>query len=909
MKRFLLNILVLLSINIYSQDLSQNDIDTLIALYNSTDGENWTNKWDLSADPTTWYGVVTAVYFPGSGGPGQREIDEINLPNNNLSGELPDELGNLVSLNTLNLSSNNITGEIPSALGNAEDLNYLYLQNNELSGDIPVELFSLNERHFVEINLSNNQLTGKLPEEIDGSIANVGRVYVSNNLLTDLPDYTFISLFRIETLDISSNNIPFSVFERADFPLDNIAEILEENVNTLSYSPQNKINSIEELSVIEGENISFSVTGLTSVNNTYQWYLDNAMISGATNATYEITDAEATDEGVYFCEISNTNVPNLTLQRNNINLDVTLPISDRDALIALYNATDGANWRNPWDLNADMNTWIGVTLNENNRVVGLNLSNNNLSGEFPGEIWSLTKLQSLDLNLNSDLTGSISSAIGNLNELELLRLTNTRLGGIFPSEIFSLTSLETLEINNQFEGSLSGIENLINLKDFISDGSNFDSVPEGFWSISSLEEVSITSSVNQISFSIPATINELTSLERLRISGTSNNPIPNEITELTNLLSLSIGGEISGNIPEDIGNLVNLDVLSLEGNFEGEIPESIVDLVNLRILSLQRNNLTGEIPRGIGNLTKLESIFLFENDLTGTIPESIGQLTKLDTFWLSDNNISGVIPTQIGNCELLESLSLDRNNLEGTIPEGLASISTLSSLVLENNSLSGEVPDFTGTNLNTLFIGDNSFVFEDLAPNQAKNLSHISRLYSFSPQSFVDSVEAITVNEGDDITLTVEGTQDVNNVYQWRKGFFEDIDGATERTFTIRNAMLSDANEYDCFITNSSVADLVLVKNKITLDISTLGVNGFDFEDAGIIASPVPVNDQLFLSLGSISGENVTAYIYEISGQLLFVEENIKDNQSIDFSNLPSGMYLIKLDSSGKTYTKKIVKK
>ena len=51
----------------------------MVALYNATDGANWTNSWDLNADPTTWHGVVTAVYFPGGGGASERHIDEINL--------------------------------------------------------------------------------------------------------------------------------------------------------------------------------------------------------------------------------------------------------------------------------------------------------------------------------------------------------------------------------------------------------------------------------------------------------------------------------------------------------------------------------------------------------------------------------------------------------------------------------------------------------------------------------------------------------------------------------------------------------------------------------------------------------------------------------------------------------------
>ena len=66
--------------------------------------------------------------------------------------------------------------------------------------------------------------------------------------------------------------------------------------------------------------------------------------------------------------------------------------ADRDALIALYNATDGANWTNTWDLDADITTWYGITLDEDGSVTHIELSNNNLIGFIPSEIGNLTNL-------------------------------------------------------------------------------------------------------------------------------------------------------------------------------------------------------------------------------------------------------------------------------------------------------------------------------------------------------------------------------------------------------------------------------------------------------------------------------------------------------------------------------------
>ena len=58
--------------------------------------------------------------------------------------------------------------------------------------------------------------------------------------------------------------------------------------------------------------------------------------------------------------------------------------TDRDVLVALYNATDGPNWGNSsnWDTDTDLSEWYGVKLNGEGRVVELSLFGNNIRGIF-----------------------------------------------------------------------------------------------------------------------------------------------------------------------------------------------------------------------------------------------------------------------------------------------------------------------------------------------------------------------------------------------------------------------------------------------------------------------------------------------------------------------------------------------
>ncbi|XP_045824813.1 receptor-like protein EIX2 isoform X2 [Trifolium pratense] len=85
----------------------------------------------------------------------------IDLSANNLSGEVPLELFQLVQLQTLNLSHNNFIGTIPKTIGGMKNIESLDLSNNKLSGEIPQSMALLT---FLEVlNLSCNNFHGKIP--------------------------------------------------------------------------------------------------------------------------------------------------------------------------------------------------------------------------------------------------------------------------------------------------------------------------------------------------------------------------------------------------------------------------------------------------------------------------------------------------------------------------------------------------------------------------------------------------------------------------------------------------------------------------------------------------------------------------------------------------------------------------
>ncbi|XP_004491128.1 receptor-like protein EIX2 isoform X1 [Cicer arietinum] len=88
-------------------------------------------------------------------------LRSIDLSSNQLIGNIPEEIGNLVELVSLNLSSNNLSGEITSKIGKLKLLEFLDLSRNQFSGLIPPSLAQIDRLSM--LNLSYNNLFGRIP--------------------------------------------------------------------------------------------------------------------------------------------------------------------------------------------------------------------------------------------------------------------------------------------------------------------------------------------------------------------------------------------------------------------------------------------------------------------------------------------------------------------------------------------------------------------------------------------------------------------------------------------------------------------------------------------------------------------------------------------------------------------------
>ena len=90
----------------------QQDREALIAFYKATNGDNWihNDNWCTDKPLNEWYGV-SINYETG-------RVIVLNLGENNLTGSLPKEIGNLTKLEKFNMSFNQLTGTLPEEIGN-----------------------------------------------------------------------------------------------------------------------------------------------------------------------------------------------------------------------------------------------------------------------------------------------------------------------------------------------------------------------------------------------------------------------------------------------------------------------------------------------------------------------------------------------------------------------------------------------------------------------------------------------------------------------------------------------------------------------------------------------------------------------------------------------------------------------
>ena len=638
--------------------------EALAALYNAMDGANWRTayNWGTAAPLVQWYGVQVDA---------NGRVIGLNLRDNQLSGEIPPELGNLSNLESLDLDSNQLSGPIPRELGQLTNLETVRLYNNQLSGEIPSELGNLFSLEI--LGLSGNDLSGPIPAEL-GQLSKLESLGLSDNDLSGELPAKLGQLTNLRQLYLGQNQLSGPIpAELGNLPL-----------VVFSYSLTN-------LCLPENPDLDAWLDGIGSHTGTFKYCADLEALKALYNATGgenwktqtnwlsvapfgEWTGVKV-DYGGRGIE-SGHHVIELDLFDNQLSGPIPPELSNLASLRVL---NLGHN-----QLTGPIPTELGLLTN----LTELSLENNQLGGQIWPELANLSNLEVLDFSSNW-ITGSIPPQLGNLSRLQFLHLSENRLFGPIPSELGNLTGLRSLELNtNNLRGP----------------------IPPELGYLPDLKSLNL--SENRLNSPIPPQIGNLSNLELLRFgSNDLNGPIPSQLGNLSNLIELDLHfNELSGSIPPELGNLLKLERLHLQSNqLNGPIPPELGNLFNLETLWLTGNPFGSVIPPQLGNLLKLERLSLGHNHLTGTIPPQLGQLSNLEWLRLDVNELSGPIPPELGNLSNLILLDLPYNELSGPIPPELGNLANLQGLSLDDNQLSGPIPPQLGNlfNLNALRLADN----------------------------------------------------------------------------------------------------------------------------------------------------------------------------------------------------------
>ncbi|MCE2455877.1 MAG: Ig-like domain-containing protein [Gemmatimonadetes bacterium] len=592
------------------------DRAALMALYEATDGPNWArnDNWLTDAPLEDWYGVRT----DGSG-----RVVDLRLGDNELTGRIPVELGDLVNLRTLDLERNALDGPIPSEFATLAQLRTLHLKDNALEGPIPAELGSL--VNLYRLQLSTNYLTGPIPAEL-GNLENLNWLLLNyNNLDGPIPS-ELGDLVNLRTLILYGNELEGPVPSELG-SLVSLTDFRLHSNNLTGPIPQSFLQLDKLVRFSIARNDGLCVPGISAF---VAWL-----------------------EGIGFGDGS----------------DALCNESDWKALELLFERAGGSGWTNAdgWVGGPALKEWHGVRADSLGRVTALDLERNGLSGRLAASLGTLARMTELRIGGNTALSGPLPQSLATL-PLRALHYEGT--GVCAPSQAgfrewlnaipshegtgvacAPLSDREILELAYETLGGPGWYKN----DNWLTDA------PLGDWYG---VEVNDQGRVTGLS------------LTYNRLSGV----IPPELGSLKHLVRLNLGGSrfLAGPIPAELGDLAELRDLILWGSLEGAIPAELGRLHNLTRLDLSNNQLAGTVPSELGDLAKLRGLFLGGNELAGPIPAELGSLSNLEVLALARNGLVGSLPPEFGGLTSLQELFLSGNaEMSGALPAELTALTSL----------------------------------------------------------------------------------------------------------------------------------------------------------------------------------------------------------------------------------------
>lgn len=501
------------------------------------DGLNWSadrpiGEWlgiTVSGQPSRVVGISVRSLLRGRIPPGLARLDRLqslSLYDNELTGEIPSEIGLLSDLRSIDFSFANLSGRIPPELGQLSELRQLWLYDNQLEGEIPTEVASLRHLWFVDLRanrlsgaipiefgrpglgilyLGGNRLGGEIPAELElaGSLTALG---LGDNMLTGEIPPALATLRHLEFLWLNNNQLSGGV----PAALGDLSQLLELSLynNQLTGEIPPEVAALPNL-----KRIGFFNNQLTGCVPIGLWsklasvHHDDGTPVGAVALPW----CDAVQVQVAVPPLNPTLIEACASGAVLASLSQSQGLlNDCAALLEAKPILEGKSGDLNWAPHTPIGEWTGLWLGgSNERVSGLWLNDSELGGRVPAVLANLTKLEYLWFR-NNELGGEIPTELAHLQDLTQLDLARNQITGAIPAELGALKSLRELSLSeNQLSGNIpAALGQLDNLRGlFLDDNRLAGEIPAA---LARLDRPRLDLRGNQLSGSIPAAFAEVT---------------------------------------------------------------------------------------------------------------------------------------------------------------------------------------------------------------------------------------------------------------------------------------------------------------------------------------------------------------------------------------------------------------
>ncbi|CAB9517668.1 LRR receptor-like serine threonine-protein kinase [Seminavis robusta] len=529
-------------------------------------------------------------------------------------------LGGHTSLSYLACANCGLTGTVPAWLTTLTNLRYIHFEGNLFSGGLPVDMSSLSNLKLLDfadqVSAGGPGLRGSLPDF--AGMTNLQDLHLQFNNFTGSIPTTFLQDVNVEgtvTVDLVGNfitgEIPQSLSHIQDMNLylaaNEIDSIPQEICSTSWNEKDGSASGCDHILCAKG---TFNAIGRATPKIPCEACSEDgyAVHFGSTqcgrsfekNIVQKLfglgghawTQSEGWQDHADHCSwygvqcynggFRDGYVEKIVLGENNLvgtlsedvwNL-VHLKELDlrKNAVVVTFDGIGNANSLESLQLSeTKVSTMAGISAAPNLQY--LHVTNCEVSGNIPDELFEMTQLKALYLNYN-DFAATVPAAIGQLSQLQELYLFHNSLTGTLPSELGLLESVEILSLGeNHFTGTLPQELNSLQELRVLAlqrEERQQDLSTQSFFVV--VEDIGLTG--NLISFNNTPKLRELY-LSENHLQG----DIPNDFLLAVGDTSATLRVDLSSNI------------------FHGTIPISLARFDDLR-LDITGNNLR-DIPNEI----------------------------------------------------------------------------------------------------------------------------------------------------------------------------------------------------------------------------------------------------------------------------------------------------------------------